>query len=219
MKARARLALMASLGLLTVAQLSRPGPAIRSQIPQRPYESLTCGGEALLADYYWFDLLQYYGGFRLGQNDLSEFIIRAERLMRLDPSFHRANIFASVIRAQTLEDPRGAIRWLRHNERANLRTWEYPYEQGFLHYLYLEEYESAVADFRRAGKIAGAPASWRHFVARITELGGDPRISRAMWLQISETAEHPAIRERALKNVQRLEAILLRQSQDLLTDS
>jgi tetratricopeptide (TPR) repeat protein len=218
-RVRARLALIASLGLLVVAQLSRPGPGIRSQIPLRPYESLTCGGEALLADYYWFDLLQYYGGYRLGQNDLSEFIARAERLMRLDPGFHRANIFASVIRAQTLEDPEGAIQWLRHNERANPRTWEYPYEQGFLHYLYLGKYESAVADFRRAGKIAGAPPAWRHFVARITELGGDPRISRVMWLQISETAEHPAIRERALKNVRRLEAILLRQSQDSMTES
>ncbi len=219
MRSRARFAVLLSLGLPVVAQLSHPAPDIRSQIANRPFESLTCGGEALLADYYWFDLLQYYGGFRLGENDLSEFVVRTEHLMRLDPGFHRANIFASVIRCQTLEDPAGAIQWLRHNERANPWTWEYPYEQGFINYLYRRHYKASVAAFRRAGKIEGAPSSWRHFVARITELGGDPRISRAMWMQIAEKAEHPSIREAALKNVERLEAILLRESQDLLTDS
>ncbi len=219
MKRRVRILLLTSIALIAVAQLSRPGPVIRHQASHRPYESLLMGSEALVADYLWFDLLQYYGAYRLGENDLSEFIPRAERLMRVDPAFHRANIFATVVRAQTLEDPAGAITWLRRSERSNPGNWIYPYEQGFFHYLMLEDYQAAVADFRRAGRIEGAPPAWRHFVARITELGGDPRIARTMWMQIAESAEHPEIRESALRNVERLEAILLRQGKTGLTDS
>lgn len=216
---RLRILLLLGAALIAVAQLSRPGPAIRAQRPARPYEAVMLGSEALLVDYYWFDLLQYFGGYRLGEHDLAGFIPRFERLLRLDPGFHRANIFAAVVRAQEMEDPAGAIQWLRYAERVNPQVWEYPYEQGFLNYLLLDNYRAAVADFRRAGRIEGAPPAWRHFEARITELGGDPRIARDMWMQIAESAEHPGIRETALRNAERLEGILLVRGQDGSPDS
>ncbi len=219
MKRRFRILLLMSLALLITAQLSRPGPTIRRQAPNRPYEALFMGSEALLVDYYWFDLLQYFGGYRLGMHGLEDFIFLAERLMRLDPGFHRANIFMALVRAQDLGDPAGAVQWLRHAERSNPDTWEYPYEQGFFNYLWLEDYEGAAADFQRAGRHPDAPPAWRHFRARIMELGGDPRIARAMWLQIAEQSEHPRIRETALRNVERLEGILHRQAPEGRKDS
>lgn len=212
------LALVAlSLLLLAGAQLSQPAPLIRQQEPQRPLEAVLLGSEALLADYYWFDLLQYYGGYRLGQHDLASFNARVERLLRLDPAFHRATLFAAVVRATDMQDPAGALRWLAYAERANPTYWVYPYEQGFFHYLWLENYREARAAFARAGRCPDAHPAWRHFVARIDELGGDPRLAREMWLEVAETAEHPRVREAALENVRRLEAILLERSQKRLT--
>lgn len=206
-----------SLILLAAAQFSQPAPLIRQQEPQRPLEAVLMGNEALLADYYWFDLLQYFGGYRLGQHDLSEFNQRVERLLRLDPGFHRATLFAAVVRATDLEDPEGALRWLAWGERANPLEWIYPYEQGFIQYLWLENYQAASAAFARAGHCPGAPPAWKHFVARIEELGGDPRVARELWLQVAATAEHPRVREAALENARRLEAILLERSQKRLT--
>jgi hypothetical protein len=208
-----------SLVLLAFAQLGQPAPLIRQQDPRRPLEAVMLGSEALLADYYWFDLLQYFGGYRLGQHDLSEFNQRVERLMRLDPSFHRATLFAAVVRATDMEDPQGALRWLAWAERANPDEWVYPYEQGFFQYLWLENYQEARAAFERAGRCPGVTPAWRHFAARITELGGDPAVAREMWLQVAAAAEHPRVREAALENVRRLEAILLERSQERLTAS
>jgi hypothetical protein len=206
-----------SLLLLACAQLGQPAPLIRQQEPQRPLEAVMMGSEALLADYYWFDLLQYFGGYRLGQHDLSGFNQRVERLMRLDPQFHRALLFAAVVRATDLEDPAGALRWLAWGERANPTHWIYPYEQGFLNYLWLENYADAKAAFERAGRCPDVHPAWRHFVARISELGGDPRLARELWLEVAAAAEHPAVREAALENVHRLEAILLEHGQGGLT--
>jgi len=208
-----------SLVLLAFAQLGQPAPLIRQQEMRRPLEAVMLGSEALLADYYWFDLLQYFGGYRLGQHDLAEFNPRVERLLRLDPSFHRATLFAAVVRATDMQDPQGALRWLAWAERANPDEWIYPYEQGFFQYLWLENYQEAKAAFQRAGRCAGAPPAWRHFAARISELGGDPAVAREMWLQVADTAEHPRVREAALENVRRLEAILLEHSQERLTAS
>lgn len=205
-----------SLALLAAAQFGQPAPLIRQQEPQRPLEAVMLGSEALLADYYWFDLLQYYGGYRLGQHDLASFNARVERLMRLDPSFHRATLFAAFVRATDLEDPAGALRWLNWAERANPLEWAYPYQQGFIHYLWLEDHQAASAAFARAGRCPGVHPAWKHFVARIAETDGDPSLARELWLQVAATAEHPQVREAALANACRLEAILLKRSQTRL---
>lgn len=206
-----------STALVCIAQLSQPWPAVRRQAPHRAMESVMMGSEAVLVDYYWFDLLQYFGGYRLGEHDLSGFNLRVERMLGLDPTFHRATLFAAVIRATDLEDPAGAVRWLAYAERANPGIWYYPYEQGFMQYLWLENNQAAKAAFERAGRCPGVHSAWRHFVARISELGGDPRVAREMWLDIAAGAEHPSVRERALENARRLEEILHMGGQERLT--
>jgi hypothetical protein len=215
---RRSLALVAlSLSLLLVAQLSQPWPVVRRQAPHRPLESVLMGDESVLVDYYWFDLLQYFGGYQLGQHDLSGFNLRVERLLDLDPNFHRATLFAAIVRATDMDDPAGAVRWLAYGERANPGVWYYPYEQGFFQYLWLENYQAARAAFERSGRCPGVTPAWRHFVARISELGGDPRVAREMWLEVAATAEHPQVREKALENIRRLEEILHKQGQEGLT--
>ena len=208
----------ATLASLLAAQLIDAGSSERISRHNKPMEGYLIGYQAVLVDYYWFDLLQYFGGYSLGDHDLSAFNARFERLTELAPDFHRATIFAAMIRADDMEDPSGALRWLERAEERNPEFWFYPYEQGFLHYLWLGNYPEAINAFRRAGLREGAPSSWRHFVARITELGGDPQVAREMWLQIAEAAEHPRVREAALGNVERLEAMLLERQRDRSAD-
>jgi len=190
---------------LLIAPLAGRSEAERAARASRPLESLTLGSQAVLVDYYWFDLLQYFGAYRLGEHDLREFAPRYERLVGLDPGFHRATIFASTVRATDLGDAEGAVIWLRRAEALNPDHWIYPYEQGFIHYLWLENYQAAERDFIRAGQKPGAPPAWRHFVARIRELGGNPVVAYEMWREIADSAEHPRVRETALKNLERLE--------------
>jgi hypothetical protein len=144
----------------------------------------------------------------MGEHDLSGFNARYERLHSADPSFHIGALFAVLVRAETMEDPEGAVRWLIRSEEENPEHWIYPYEQGFIHYLWLKDYPSAIESFKRSGHREGVLPSWRRYVARITELGGDPQVAIEMWLQIADGSEHPRIQEAALRNVERLEAML-----------
>ncbi len=200
--------LVLGLALFLAAQIWVGATGLGSARERKPMESWLMGSQAVLVDYLWFDLLQYFGAYSLGEHDLSGFPGRYERLHRLAPTFHRATIFASAVRSSDMQDPKGALFWLEQAESDNPEHWVYPYEQGFIHYLWLENYRQAEAAFRRAGRREGAHPAWRHFVARIHELGGDPRVACELWLQIAENAEHPRIREAAMRNVERLEGIL-----------
>ncbi len=199
---------VASLVLIAAAQLLDAGANERAQRKIEPLESVLMGHQSVVVDYFWFDLLQYYGGYSLGEHDLSEFVQRYERLSAAAPRFHGATLFAAVIRADNMEDPEGALRWLERAEGSNPEFWLYPYEQGFVNYLWLQDYPAAIAAFKRAGLRKSVPSSWRHFVARISELGGDPQVAREMWLQIADTAEHPRVHDSAMRNVERLDTIL-----------
>jgi hypothetical protein len=174
----------------------------------KPLSALMMGSDAVLDDLLWFDLLQYFGGYKLGEHDLAEFPGKCERLLRIAPDFHRAAVFACAIYADDMARPRMAIDLLARMEGLNPDHWIYPYEQGFINYLWLENYQQAESDFRRAGKIPGVPVAWKHFVARIRELGGSPELSREMWLFIAETTEHRSVREAAEANIKRLDALL-----------
>lgn len=196
----------AAVMLLAGAQLLGPDREARLAREEPPLAGWLMGSQAVLVDYFWFDLLQYFGAYALGEGDLAEFVPRTERLLRLAPSFHRAYVFAAVVRATNLEDPEGALAWLELGEARNPEQWCYPYEQGFINYLQLERYAAAEAAFRRAGELPGVPPAWRRFVASIRERGGDPRVAVELWQQVAERAEHPRVREAALQNVRRLQA-------------
>ncbi|MBN2171049.1 MAG: hypothetical protein JW819_07010 [Candidatus Krumholzibacteriota bacterium] len=197
-----------ALLLLASAQLLGPNRAARLAREEPPLSGWLMGSQDILVDYFWFDLLQYYGAYALGEGDLAEFVPRTERLLRLAPSFHRAYSFAAAVRASNMADPQGALAWLELGEARNPEQWLYPYEQGFINYLQLERYEDAEDDFRRAGSLPGAPPAWRRFVAHIREHGGDPRLAMELWQQVADLAEHPMVREAALENVRRLEALI-----------
>jgi hypothetical protein len=194
--------------LLVAAQLAGPNANERRAAAQPPMSSWLLGNQALLVDYLWFDLLQYFGAYRLGEHGLEEFTTRADRLFELDGDFPSAVIFTCVVRATDLQDPRGALQWLRQAETRHPTEWYYPYEQGFINYLWLQDYAQAELDFRRAGRCPGAPSAWHHFVARIHELGGDLSLARDLWLEIAAATEHADLRERAIRNAERLTALL-----------
>ena len=194
--------------LLACAQMLGPDRSARAAKEEPPLAGWLMGSQAVVVDYFWFDLLQYYGAYALGEGDLDEFVPRTERLLRLAPAFHRAYSFAAVVRASNMADPEGALAWLELGEARNPDHWFYPYEQGFINYLVLERYADAEAAFRRAGTRPGAPPAWRRFVANIRERGGDPRLAMELWQQVADLAEHPMVREAALDNVRRLEALI-----------
>jgi len=208
MNMRHALCWLPALVLLLTAQASSQIDGLRQARESRPMESWLLGSESVLVDYFWFDLIQYFGAYRLGQNDLTDFKSRAERLFKLDRAFHNATIFSSAVYAGDLSNPEAALLMLERGESANPENWIYPYEQGFINYLWLKDYEAAADAFERAGRLDGVTPGWRNFLARIRELGGDPRVAIDMWRHISVTAEHSRLRENAIRNMERLQTEL-----------
>ena len=60
------------------------------------------GYRELAADLYWFRAVQYYGGYRLSQNDIHLFNHLAEMITDLDPNFLGAYKLSAIVITEDL---------------------------------------------------------------------------------------------------------------------
>ncbi len=158
----------------------------------------------LAADVLWFRMVQYYGGYRLGENDLALFSHLADVITDLDPQFTFVYVFGALIIAEDLGRFDRGIYFLEKGIERNPRDWWLPFELGFLHYIYARDYERASAYFVKAASLPGADPLAARFAAFVAARAGHVETSIAMWEELARTSDNPYIRELAERYIARL---------------
>ncbi len=169
-------------------------------------EQATLGYHDLAADVLWFRMVQYYGGYQLGQNDLALFTHLVDVITDLDPQFVFAYVFGSLIIAQDLGHFDQGIAFLEKGAKNNPTDWSLPFETGFLEYVYARDYAKALAHFQEASKLPGAGPQAGRFAAFVAAKAGYVETSIAMWEEIERTSDNRYIRELAERYVAKLKA-------------
>jgi tetratricopeptide (TPR) repeat protein len=164
------------------------------------------GYRDLTADLLWFRMVQYYGGYRFGENDLALFNHLAGVITDLDPQFTFAYIFAALIVAEDLGRVDQGIAILEKGARANPAEWRFPFEIGFLSYVYARDYTKAVSFFERAAKLPGAGPQAARFAAFAAGKAGYTETSIALWEELARTTDNHYLRELAERYIERLKA-------------
>jgi tetratricopeptide (TPR) repeat protein len=141
-------------------------------------EQAALGYHDLAADLLWFRMVQYYGGYRMGENDLALF----KHLFEV------------------------GIAFLENGIRNNPNDWWLPFELGFLEYVYARDYDRAVANFERAAKLPGAGPQAERFAAFAAARAGHIETSIAMWEELARTSDNRYIRELAGRYIEKLRA-------------
>jgi hypothetical protein len=164
------------------------------------------GYRDLAADLLWFRMVQYYGGYRLGQNDLALFTHLAGVITDLDPQFTFAYVFAALIVAEDLGRVDRGISILEKGAAANPSEWRFPFEIGFLSYVYTRDYAKAVSSFERAASLPDASPQAARFAAFAAGKAGYVETSIALWEELARTSDNPYLRELARRYIEKLEA-------------
>ena len=165
------------------------------------------GYNELAADLYWFRAVQYYGGFRLSQNDIHLFNHLAGMITDLDPHFIGAYKLSALVITEDLENFAAARDLMIKGLRNNPDDYWLTFEMGFLHYLAGRDYREAEKYFRVAATLPNKDGSRAaRFAADAASKGGNTEASIQLWNELAENSDNRHIRELAQRYIQRLEA-------------
>ena len=196
----------------TIAQqkeelLLRSGPLLKK---------LSLGYDSLLADIYWTRAVQYYGG-RVG-NAGEKFELLWPLLditTSLDPKLIVAYRFGAIFLSEPA--PMGAdradlaVELVKRGVAANPDDWRLDSDLGFLYYWHLKNYPEASAAYLEASKKKDGPVLMKMMAAEVAAKGDSFSASTAIWSEIYDTAQDPAVKKNAFQHLQSLQA-----QQDLL---
>lgn len=171
-------------------------------------EEVSLGYRNLAADILWFRTIQYYGSYRMGENDLALFKHLVDVITDLDPQFTFAYLFGALIIAEDLGYFREGIKFLEKGIHNNPQDWWLMFEMGFLYYVDARDYTEAMRCFQKASCMPGADDIADRFAAFVAAKGGHTETSIAMWEELARTSENPHIRDLAGRYIDKLKGEL-----------
>jgi tetratricopeptide (TPR) repeat protein len=203
----------AALALLVAASRGVEGLAQRKHALEVLYlpsgqfvEQASLGYRDLASDLLWFRMVQYYGGYRMGENDIALFSHLVDVITDLDPQFVYAYVFGALIIAQDLDQFKQGIGFLEKGVRNNPEDWWLPFELGFLNYVYARDYPQALFYFEKAARLPGAGPQAARFAAFVAAKAGYVETSIAMWEELARTSDNKYVRELAERYIAKLKA-------------
>jgi hypothetical protein len=174
---------------------------------------LAVGFDAIWADIYWIRAVQYYGDTRLSvdpKKNYDQLYPLLDITTTLDPHFNIAYRFGSILLSEGYPNGPGntdqAITLLQKGIREMPSNWQYYHDAGFINYWWRRDPQSAADWFLKGAKLPGAPNWMQPLAASVLAEHGERDASRALWIQLRETAEHKWIRDAANRGLMQLDA-------------
>jgi len=158
-----------------------------------------------LADLVWLRFIQYYGEHRMTDVRFELMSHILDILTTLDPRFVFAYTLGSLMLTHDAQRPDQARRLLRKGMDKNPDEWRYPFMYGFIHYVFLREYDIAQRYFRLSSQrpnVPDMPKRWAAFL--LYKKIGDLETALALWLDLYNNTKNPeekAIAEVYIKNI------------------
>ncbi|MEO0094388.1 MAG: hypothetical protein ABIL69_07335 [candidate division WOR-3 bacterium] len=154
--------------------------------------ALSLGFYVPLADYVWLRFIQYYGEHRMTdlRFDLMHHIL--DILTTLDPYFDHAYTLGALMLTHDANRPDQAFALLKKGMQADYNEWRTPFVYGFIHYVFLRDYKTALSYMRISASKPTAtdmPKRWAGYIA-LKRLR-DTRTALALWIDLYNNAKNP----------------------------
>lgn len=163
------------------------------------------GATEFLADWYWLQTIQYYGG-----GDPSGKYRKLAELFNivteLSPKFQAA--YQTGLLVLPGEGFKQEAINLGHKGEQNIPTsWEIPYYTGLDYHIYLKDYLSAAKEFEKSASLPGAGPNVRYFAAIYYSQADQRQTALALFKNIYDTTKDDFIKDRTKKYIEHLEEV------------
>ena len=156
------------------------------------YSRLSLGHHALCADALWLWFVQYYGKHRLTDHRYEHMYHILDIVTTFDPAFLKAYRLGSMLLTHDAQRPDQAKTLLKKGMYSNPDDWSLPFYYGFMHFVFLGDYETAQAYFRIAAHKPGAPDMPKRWEAYVTyKKQGDLDTALELWLDLYNNTTNP----------------------------
>lgn len=184
--------------------LQEPEPDLLYFTSPGAVKSIALGYDALLADFYWMRTIQYYGR----REEAEKRLVRYKNLpallditTTLDPNlmdaYHAGAIFLAEPEPVGAGQPLEALKLLDKGIRAHPQDWRLPYDKGFIHYTFLQDYAAAGETWLEASKLSSAPYWLTSLATMAISKGGSIEIALALWQRQYQESTRRDVRENA----------------------
>lgn len=173
------------------------------------------GAEGLLADWYWFQSLQYIGGKvieskeDLNLEDLSNLNPRLlypylDNATDLDSRFMAVYEYGAVVLPAI--DLNQAIKFIEKGIRDNPQEWRLYHQLGYI-YWRQNDFAKAAEIYAKGAEIAASPPFMKMMAARMKGEGGSREIAREIYEQMAQNSEDKQTREVAELRLLQLDSL------------
>jgi tetratricopeptide (TPR) repeat protein len=218
-------------GVVLISPQIRPLPAFASgsgeaevveRLSPEVERAIVFGYEAVAADIWWLDGIQYYGtpaNTKDRFRSLSSFL---DVTTDFDPAFEYVYQFGG--QAIPFHDPEthlwynipGALRLLRKGVAAGGQRWQVPWLLGYTLYTYRGEYEEAGQAMAEASRRRGAPSYIQSLADRLLAQADDPETAIELTKSAMSQTQDPKV---LAELSDQLRALELQRDLDVLNDA
>lgn len=172
-------------------------------------KSLSVGFYVPLADLVWLRFIQYYGEHRMTDTRFDLMYHILDILTTLDPYFVHAYTLGALMLTHDAQRPDQAMKLLKKGMQADYNEWRIPFIYGFIQYVFLRDYKTALAYLGISSQKPDAtdmPKRWAGYIA-LKRLR-DTKTALALWLDLYNNAKNPEERRIAKMYIQETRMLL-----------
>ncbi len=154
-----------------------------------------------LTNIMWFQIIQYYGQHLLTDRKLDHLYKLFDAITQLDSNFLQCYIFGGTVITYDMKKPDLGMAILKKG-MVNLPTlWQIPFIQGFLYYVYFQDYEKSYRWFLFSSTKKDAPYYCKTFAAASKKKEGDYITAIKLWNQIYDNSNNRFEKQKAINNI------------------
>lgn len=160
----------------------------------KTYENFNLGLQTALADVFWLDAIQYYGGWRNDHNyqKLADYL---ELTTSLDPEFSYPYAFAALI--LPAENIPEGYTIAEKGITKDLNDWQIPYFLATANHIYKKDTTTAAKYFDLAARTPGAPDNLKYVSAAYNSAPDNRQTIETVWQAIYENTNDQSVKDRA----------------------
>jgi len=185
----------------------------------RMMKRLVLGYDEMAADLVWLRMIQYYGQHKQSDRRYDYLGHIVDVLTDLDPRFIHAYTFGALLLTDDAKDPSRGLGILKKGAEYNPMDWRLPFMSGFIHYVFLGDYDGAARYFVRSSSLPDAPDFAGRFAAYVYGRKGDSDVSLELWSNLYHRSENEYEKLAALRYIKRIHTerldLLVRRFEDM----